>query len=227
MNLDYFVQKRDQVLLESPEWHILNEEKAKYLESVKPSTRERIVYFEEKCFDSLVSVFTSDFAWWSLPFAVERRSILEYYPTRRHPIPYVVLKFQKQYFFILREKGGGELRLIGKKGLVGGHVGEEDLVEGDLRKTCEQALFRELYEEVGVDKSMIQGVRYCGVIKSDEGVDADHLGLVYQIDLNTADIKSAEKDILTGLWLSEDDLKKYYDSFENWTKIVCDYVLIQ
>lgn len=223
--LEELLEERDGHDYGSAGWEELNLAKADYLESIKPSTRERIIYFEESDLADIPGTFTEKADIFALPFSVERRSLLEYHPTRRHPIPYVLIRFADRYFFILREQGGGEIRLIGKKGLIGGHIGEEDLVEGDLALTVQNALFREAREEAGVGEEMVEAIRLRGVIKSDEGVDFDHLGLVYELELNTDEIKSEEEGVLTGVWIGKDELARHYDSFENWSKIVYDNLL--
>lgn len=223
--LEEILARRDEFEVGSPEWDKLNEEKADYLESIKPSTKERIVCFEEDDLGNIEGVFTKNAEIFDLPFSVERRSAVEYHPTKRHPIPYILVRFGEKYFFALREQGGGELRLIGKKGLIGGHVPEEDVVEGDLSKTFYNALLREAKEESGIDESIIKSVELRGLIKSDLGVDIDHLGLVYEIELSTDQIQSEEKDVLTGIWISKEELPEHYESFENWSKIVYDNLL--
>lgn len=223
--LEGLLERRDQEELGSEKWEELNAEKADYLEGIKPGTRERIIYFEESDLGGIEKVFTRDTDILGLPFGVERRSLLEYHPTRRHPIPYVIIRYEDKYFFILRESGGGELRLIGKKGLIGGHIDEDDIVEGDLGKTFHNSLLREAEEEAGVTEEIVKSIELKGLIKSDLGVDIDHLGLVYEIELVTDLIKSEEEGVLTGIWIKKDELKDHYESFENWAKIVYDNLL--
>jgi len=223
--LDEILAKRDGFEYGSDEWHKLNEGKADYLESIKPSTKEMIVCFEEKDLDGIEDIFTKEAEVFDLPFSVERRSLLEYHPTKRHPIPYVLIRFEDKYFFILREQGGGELRLIGKKGLIGGHISEEDVVEANLEKTFENALMREGSEEAGLSPEIIKSITLLGIIKSDLGVDIDHLGLVYEIEVSTDEIKSEEEGVLTGIWIPKEELPAHYESFENWSKIVYDNLL--
>lgn len=223
--LEELLSRRDKVEFGSDEWEKLNIEKAEYLENIKPSTRERIIYFEEKDLGNIAGVFTEDTEILDLPFFVQRRSLLEYHPTRRHPIPYVLIRFEDKYFFILRESGGGELRLIGKKGLIGGHIDEDDVVLDDLAATFQSALLREAKEEAGIGDEMVQSVALLGLIKSDLGVDVDHLGLVYEIEVNTDKIKSEEEGVLTGVWIAKEELSSHYESFENWSKIVYDNLL--
>ncbi len=223
--LEEILARRDQCEFGSAEWDEINEEKADYLESIKPSTKEHIIYFDEDKLAGIDSVFTKNTQVFDLPFGIERRSLLEYHPTKRHPIPYVLIRFGDKYFFTLREQGGGELRLIGKKGLIGGHVGEEDVVEGDLERTLYKALLREVEEEAGIKFDIIKSAVLKGIIKSDLGVDFDHLGFVYEIEISTDQIKSEEDGVLTGIWISKDEFTEQYDSFENWLKIVYDNLL--
>ena len=155
----------------------------------------------------------------------ESRFTLEYASgVYRHPIPYVLLKHIDKYFFILRECGSGETRLIGKIGLVGGHVGEEDK-DNDALSTIINGMGRELLEEACVTKDKILSTELKGIIRSNEGVDQDHLGLIFLIDLNTDKIKSEEDGIISGIWVHKNHLSNHYDNFENWSKIVYDNIL--
>lgn len=224
-NLKELLFRRDKEEFGSEGWGQLNLKKADYLENIKPSTGERIIYFNENDLGGIKGIFTRNADVFNLPFKVERRSILEYHPAQRHPISYVLVRFEDKYFFTLREQGGGEIRLIGKKGLIGGHVAEEDLVAGDLAATFYNALFREAKEEAGIGKDMVKSVELRGVIKSDLGVDADHLGLVYEMEISTGCIKSEEDGVMAGIWIPADDLPRHYESFENWSKIVYDNLL--
>jgi len=226
MNLQQILFKRDKYEVFSPEWMELNDKKMKELEKVKPSTKEYIISFIENDLKEIPEGFSFTN---KIPNGIEgyvyKRSYFEYHPWYRHPIPYVIVKYQNKYFFILREKGSGELRLIGKKGLLGGHVGLEDLVTDDLESTIENALYRELEEEAGITKDLIENINIKGLIKNNEGVDADHLGFVYEIELITDDIKSEEDGVLTGIWINKEDLVNHYDSFESWSQIVFDNLL--
>lgn len=221
--LEEILARRDVLAMGSAEWEKLNREKADFLESIKPSTRERIVFFEEKDLPATpkhgwLAAKALDLA--KIPAAWARRSELEYHPLRRHPIPYVLVRSGDKFFFVLREGGGGELRLIGKKGMIGGHVAEEDAVEGNLPSTMEKALRREAEEEAGITAEMITSLEPAGLIKSDTGVDADHLGLVYVMEINTRDIIGSEPEKLTGVWLTREEIVTQWESLENWAQIV-------
>lgn len=223
--LEELLRRRDAHPVGSPAWDALNAEKADYLESIKPSTRERIVYFRERDLAGIPGGFAPAAGLGALAYGVERRSLLEYHPAQRHPIPYILVRCRDKYFFILREAGGGELRLIGKKGLIGGHVDAEDIVANDLEATCYRALLREAREEAGLGEEMVVGAALRGLIKSDLGVDVDHLGLVYELEIDTDQLRSEEDGIATGIWIPRQEVERHYESFENWAKIVYDHLL--
>lgn len=220
MTLEEILKERDKYEIESKEWNIWNEKKAELLESMKPSTKERIIYFLEKDLGGISGVVDAS----GIPavdYYVDRRSLLEYHPNQRHPIPYVVIKHEDHYFLILRGSGSGEIRLIGKKGCLGGHVGEEDIVKDSLSRTIENGMKRELHEEAGITDEIIEKTEIMGWIISDEGVDNDHFGIVYQVTLNTRDIQS-EEEALKGVWLHKSELEEHKDSFESWLRLVYD-----
>lgn len=232
-NIQTIVEERDKYVIGSAVWSIFDTAKTDILSKTKPSTNEIILYFNENeiiesdsiFIPSTEEIFASNLKkeLWQ-KFA--RRCELEYAAGQyRHPIPYVILKHKNEYFFILREKGSGELRLIGKKGLVGGHIGVEDC-NLEIEETISNGMHRELLEEVGVTKDMIDSIDYLGAIKSNIGVDKDHLGLVHLIELNTKDIKAEEDGVLSGIWVKEEDIKNHVDSFENWLKIIYDNGLL-
>jgi predicted NUDIX family phosphoesterase len=226
--LEKMIKKRDSHSPYSIHWRDLNSEKAKILEELKPSTKERIIYFNE---DEIDYYIPNGFSKVSFVFPIEYfygvRSTLEYNPTQRHPIPYCLIRYDNKYFFILRENGSGEMRLIGKKGLIGGHVDENDADDDILPDAIQKGLKREIEEEAGITNDMIKSIQLHGLIKNNDGVDSDHLGYVYEIELNTDQIKAEEDGILTGIWIDEKDLPQHYDSFESWSKIVYDNILKQ
>ncbi|MFF2531474.1 hypothetical protein ACFVS2_21440 [Brevibacillus sp. NPDC058079] len=226
-NLEEILRKRDTHEVDSLEWKELNELKAEWLEYHKPSNKEEIIYFEETALLDIPHGFSIVEKLPYLPFDVMKRSLLEHHPEKRHPIPYAIVRHKRRYFFILRENGSGELRLIGKKGMLGGHVGKEDIDHetNNLSKTILNGLMRELQEEANIEAPMIVSIHLKGLIKGEEGVDADHLGIIFEIELDTDDIDTQEEGVQKGIWIHENDLKNHYPSFESWSKIVYDHVL--
>lgn len=226
--LEAILMRRDACAVGSAQWEKLNRVKADFLESIKPSTRERILFFEEKDLPPTPSsgwMAAESMDLEKISAAWGARSELEYHPLRRHPIPYVVVRCGAKFFFILRESGGGELRLIGKKGLIGGHVAEADAAAEGLLPTVERALLREAEEEAGIAPSLIKHLELKGFIKADEGVDGDHLGVVYVMEIITENILGSEPDKLTGVWLATEEIRSQLGSLENWARIVYENFL--
>ena len=55
-------------------------------------------------------------------------------------------------------------------------------------------------------------------------MNADHLGLLYEIEVDKDDIKVTEK-VLKGIWIDKADLPNHYDSFESWSQIAYTQIL--
>lgn len=203
---------------------MINRAKAEVLEELKPSTKEEIVYFLEDTIEFIPEGFSNSDENIKAVVFTGRRSLMEYNKFQRHPIPYCVVKFEDDYYFTIRENKSGEIRLIGKKGLLGGHVGKEDIVLNgskiDIAQTLRNGMFRELEEEAGITKDLVTKVEYKGLIKLQEGVEKDHLGIVYEVTINTKDIRALEKGVLNGTWLNKYELPLHYDELETWSKLI-------
>lgn len=211
-----------------------NIEKSMFLESKKKSTKTPILYFLENELDNIDTGFSKG----SLEDLnanplFEKRSLLEYLPSQRHPIPYCVVrcKKEKKYFLIFREGGSGETRLIGKKGLLGGHIDEEDkaLINGklDLIKTIENGMYRELEEEANLTKDIIEDISLIGFIKINEDgcVENDHLGLVYLIEVPNTNLTAVEEGVLSGDWFTKEEILDMKPSLERWADLVFENIL--
>lgn len=81
-------------------------------------------------------------------------------------------------------------------------------------------LKRELYEEAGIQDNMIQSIRFRGLLKSNVGVDADHLGIIYEVQLSTKNIESQEKGVISGIWIHQNELEKHASTFESWSQMI-------
>ncbi|MEK4301585.1 NUDIX domain-containing protein [Oceanobacillus sp. FSL W8-0428] len=224
-SLEEILAERSQYPVETDEWEYLNKFKSEILQKKKPSTAEKILYFKEADLDSIPWGFSKVKNLPLIDYEIEERSLLEYHPNQRHPIPYVAVRYEEEYFFILRGAGVGESRLAGRKGLLGGHVGEIDAVPGDIQSSIENGLWRELEEEAGIKAEKVKKLEMKGIIKSNDGVDSDHLGIIYEIELNSKDIQSEEEE-LTGIWMTKEELKQHFDALESWSKIVVSNLIL-
>lgn len=203
-----------------------NIEKAKKLEKLKPNTIENIIYFNENELDNIKPGFSKvELNEIKAKVLYEKRSLLEYLPMQRHPIPYCIIRCNDKYFLSLRENGSGEVRLIGKKGLLGGHIDKKDIIYNkgniDLQETIKTGMLRELKEEAGIEIDMIKHLRLLGLIKIEElgSVENDHLGIIYIIDLNTNKIKTMEEGVLSGEWFTSEEILNNFNTLESWSKI--------
>ncbi|MFD1413566.1 NUDIX domain-containing protein [Oceanobacillus jeddahense] len=224
-SLEEILTVRSQYPVESKEWERLNKIKSEVLQKNKPSTKEKIIYFKETDLKGIPLGFSKANQLPPIDYRIAERSLLEYHPIQRHPIPYVIVRYNEEYFFILRGANIGESRLTGRKGLLGGHVGETDAVSGDVQRSIENGLWRELEEEAGIKMEMVEKLEMKGIIKSNDGVDRDHLGIVYEIVLNHKDIQPEEEE-LTGLWMTKGKLRQHFDTLESWSKIVVSNLIL-
>ncbi len=78
---------------------------------------------------------------------------------------------------------------------LGGHIDEGEGIY--------DALYRELAEEVGLQKDDITNVAFCGFIYSEQSeVDSVHVGMVYRLLTDREEVSCLEADKLSGRWLS-------------------------
>ena len=87
---------------------------------------------------------------------------------------------------------------------------------------------RELEEEVGVVPEQVVGTILKGYLSDDSSaVNSVHLGLVYEVVLNTQDIESQEKEKLAGEWMTKEQIRELFenDKLESWSKIVFENVI--
>ena len=159
-------------------------------------------------------------------------------------IPYVVVRKGERYLVNIRSSAGGEGRLHGKLSIgFGGHMDFHDIVvTGDgeihLGRSVESAAMRELYEELGFDLADYTTVENGTFLKwthvihtAQTAVDAVHLGLVAQLDLDDhgieIDFSALENTIEHPAFITKAEIHSLTDSrnptapeVENWTKLV-------
>lgn len=222
--LEKILEERDKQCIDSPKWRELNEKKARILEGQKASLLENIIYFNVDDVVFIESGFTLCKEVPDIAFSVSKRSLLEYNPTQRHPIPYIILRNEDSVFVSQRKSGGGEARLHGKVGLIGGHVSDVDVVKGDLEKTLISGLTRELNEEVFIQEEETTP-HFIGFMKLNGGVEGDHLGFIYEIWLSDQRAYSKEGESHKGKWVKINELEDYKESMESWLfNIYKDYL---
>lgn len=202
----------------------INKMKADVYEQLKPSTKEEIIYFHEEDLSDIEQGYSTGVEDIKADIHIAKRSLLEYDYSQRHPIPYCIVKYKNKYFFTIRQEGSGEIRLIGQVGLLGGHVGVEDLAYNnnkvDFPTTMRNSMLRELEEEAGITENIIEGVEFKGLIKLFGGVESDHIAIIYEIELTNSDIDAIEEGVLKGIWIDKNEIVNMEDKLEYWAWLV-------
>jgi predicted NUDIX family phosphoesterase len=151
------------------------------------------------------------------------RYVAELTPLYKQVITYAILRNPNNdsIYCTTRLGGSGEARLVGGKSIgIGGHV------DGD--EEVRTALYRELYEEVGLADSDIRSCCFTGYIYDNSTpVNSVHLGFIFLADVNRTDIHCLEENKLSGEWVSKEQLLLYRkDGFlESWSEVAYDCCL--
>ena len=143
-------------------------------------------------------------------------------------VVYGVVSFDDQHgenrtLVYRRGKAGSEDRLHRKLSLgIGGHVNRDDMIHPAIMRW---AIFREIKEELGVVPITIyeHGILFDA---SKTGVDAVHLGLVFDVRVDESEMYRLESEAACEPvgWLTEDEIREMYfrdrDQFETWSQWV-------
>jgi predicted NUDIX family phosphoesterase len=150
------------------------------------------------------------------------RERVEHDPSLKQIIPYVVLRHQESIFLVRRTRAGSEERLREKFSIgIGGHINPADV--GDAVDPVDAGMRRELTEEVDVPAGW--QARAVGVLNDDaEAVGSVHFGLVYAVDLPSADVRVRETAKLQGAFATPQKLREVYARLETWSQFVVDAI---
>ncbi len=148
------------------------------------------------------------------------RDEAEYNFDHKQIIPYVVVHHKDKYLLLQRTSNQSEKRLHNKYSLgIGGHINPVESLKHE--NIIVDSMYRELSEEVQVNDHGT--LKFAGVINDESNsVSRVHLGLLYILEVLSPEFEVLEKDKMTAEWVSESDLKNYYDGFETWSQIVYD-----
>ncbi len=148
------------------------------------------------------------------------RDEAEYNFEHKQIIPYVVVHHKDNFLLLQRTSNQSEKRLHNKYSLgIGGHINPVSSLK--YENIIIDSLYRELNEEVQVNDHGT--LHFAGIINDDSNsVSKVHLGLLYILEVLSPEFEVLEKDKMTARWVSESDLKDYYERFETWSQIVYD-----
>ncbi len=152
------------------------------------------------------------------------RDLAEYDFEHKQVIPYLIIRNKDSYLLLQRTSKQSEKRLHNKFSLgIGGHINPESSDHGN--NLIIGGLYKELNEEVLIKKPY--DLKFIGTINDESNsVSKVHLGLLYELEVQSAEYEVLEKDKMSAQWENRDNLIKYYDRMETWSQIVCDNYII-
>lgn len=143
-------------------------------------------------------------------------------PSLKQIIPYVAFRSGELIFCYTRGKSQGEARLHRLRSLgVGGHVAEEDAAGRATVEAYEEALRRELDEEVEVRAA--GRLTRVGLINDDStAVGSVHLGVAYVYELERPEVAPREAGLAEARFLRLSEVDALRSEFETWSQIFLD-----
>ncbi|MCC7304477.1 hypothetical protein IT418_03650 [bacterium] len=150
------------------------------------------------------------------------RAILEEDKTYLQVIPQVILRHEGKYF-LHRQVKRNEARLNSLCPLfLGGHVAEVELDKNSSEDYIQQALNREIAEEVTMNAKIINKT-FLGLIYLDDNeVNSVHIGVAYIFDVDGEDVKVREEGLETIGWVDKKYLQEHIEELTYWSRIVVD-----
>jgi predicted NUDIX family phosphoesterase len=144
-------------------------------------------------------------------------------PGHKQIIPYAVILHSERYFLLQRKSTQSEQRLHHKLSIgVGGHINPSEAVpDADVIRV---GLTREIDEELYIAPGYTE--RLVGLINDDTTeVGRVHLGVLFEVDSTSPDVRVRETHKMDGAWALIDQLDQSYENLETWSQIVLDSYL--
>lgn len=154
--------------------------------------------------------------------AYAERFELETDPSRKQPIPYVVVLSEYGIFCMARKKAQTEARLHGKLSIgVGGHISESE--DDGKTDALVSGMWRELHEELHIIDAKQCAFR--GFLNDDSNeVGQVHIGLVYTIDVTPDQVAVRETEKMEGFWVTLDELHMSSERLESWSRLLLPHL---
>lgn len=172
---------------------------------------------------------------------LRRRGDVETDTSLLQPIPYTVViapfgeEGEAKVLMYKRSSKGGETRLQDKYSIgVGGHINGIDVENYFASPTedspCSACMFRELFEELGVDELNCEAVMLSDkpIYDDSEAVSSVHIGLLYTVILENVPNINVEDALTSVEWVNIPDLApgtERYEKLEGWSKYVAELLV--
>ncbi len=152
------------------------------------------------------------------------RADLENDPTYLQIIPQVLLRYGNK-FYLHRQVNRNEKRLNSLCPLpLGGHVSEFELDKSSSEDSIQQALYRELSEEVTTDFEVTNKIFLGLVYLDDNDVNRVHIGVVYIFDVSNDSAKVKEEGLETVGWVDVQYLYDHKEELTYWSRLMVEYL---
>jgi len=195
------------------------------MSNLSDSMRERVMFVERRTLETATPLpqgflpsAEDIYALILSNHAYETRFELENDPSRKQPIPYVVVSSERGIFCMARKSAQTEARLHGKLSIgVGGHISEES--EFGQTDAIESGMWRELHEELHINGA--QSCRFRGVLNDDSNeVGQVHIGLVFTVLAEADQVSVRETEKMEGFWISLEELSREKARLESWSALL-------
>lgn len=153
----------------------------------------------------------------------KHKSVGEYFP---QIIPYIVVRNQEGKILTYSRGKGTEDRLHAFRSIgFGGHIDFVDVFNhpSNLISAIQVGADREIAEELGADSNITNNIKPDNIIIDyTNGVGKVHVGVLFDITLD--EVNTDTYEISDAMWLSLDKIKQSSSKYENWSRLVINYI---
>lgn len=153
----------------------------------------------------------------------KHKSVGEYFP---QIIPYIVVRNQEGKILTYSRGKGTEDRLHAFRSIgFGGHIDFVDVFNhpSNLISAIQVGADREIAEELVADGNITNNIKLDNIIIDyTNGVGKVHVGVLFDITLD--EVNTDTYEISDAMWLSLDEIKQSSSKYENWSRLVINYI---
>lgn len=153
----------------------------------------------------------------------KHKSVGEYFP---QIIPYIVVRNQEGKILTYSRGKGTEDRLHAFRSIgFGGHIDFVDVFNhpSNLISAIQVGADREITEELVADGNITNNIKPDNIIIDyTNDVGKVHVGVLFDIILD--EVNTDTYEISDAMWLSLDEIKQSSSKYENWSRLVINYI---
>lgn len=153
----------------------------------------------------------------------KHKSVGEYFP---QIIPYILVRNRKGEILTYSRGKGTEDRLHAFRSIgFGGHIDYTDVFNhpDNLISAIQVGADREIAEELNADGNIFFNIKPNNIIIDyTNAVGKVHVGVLFDVTLD--EVNTATDEISDAKWVTLDELKQSSNKYENWSKLVINYI---